>query len=211
MIEVRNGLQTVNLPYTIRVYGVSEGRFSEIVDEDTKAELLDGVMIVHSPATIEHDDLGGFVRTLMRVYARRRRRGKVLGPDSLVHLKTCRLLVPDTYFVDKRRAPSHKIKAFEGSPNLALEVLSPSNRDLDLEDKRPAYRQARVPEIWLIDPEEEIVIIDRKRGRDYVTEVLAAGKAYSDVLAGFWLQVEWLWRDPLPDELDCLRAILKRK
>src|SRR5437867_2571337 len=100
MIEVKNGIQTVDLPYTVRLYGVDEYRFCEMADEDTRAELLDGVMIVHSPATIEHDDLGGFVRTLMRIYARKRRQGKVLGPDSLVHLQTCRLLAPDTYFVD---------------------------------------------------------------------------------------------------------------
>jgi hypothetical protein len=86
MIEVKRGIKTVDLPYTIRLYGVSEDTFYEMVDEDTTAELLDGMMIVHSPATIEHDDLSGFIRTIMRLFARKRRRGKVLGPDSLIHL-----------------------------------------------------------------------------------------------------------------------------
>jgi Uma2 family endonuclease len=168
---------------------------------------LDGV-IVHSPATIEHDDVGGFVRALMRIYARRRKHGKVLGPDSLIHLKTCRLFAPDAFFVDKKRAPTRRVKRFEGSPNLALEVLSRSNRDYDLEEKHLAYRAAAIPEIWFIDPLEEQVIVDRKQGREYVTEIVAAGKVSSDVLPGFWLKVDWLWRDPLPDELDCLQEIL---
>lgn len=208
MIVVKQGIKTVDLPYTIRLYGVSEDQFDEMVDEDTRAELLDGVMIVHSPASIEHDDLGGFIRTLMRIFARKRRLGKVLGPDSLVHLRTCRLLAPDAYFVDKKRAPSRKIKRFEGAPNLGLEVLSPSNRDDDLLDKRPAYRAGGVGEIWFIDPAEEQVIIDRKRGRAYVEEIITSGKAHSDVLQGFWINVGWLWSDPLPDELDCLQEIL---
>jgi len=62
MIEVKHGLKTVDVPYTIRLYGITEEMFDELVDEDTKAELLDGVMVVHSPATIEHDDVGGFLR-----------------------------------------------------------------------------------------------------------------------------------------------------
>ena len=208
MIVVKHGIKTVDLPYTVRLFGVSEDQFEGMVDEDTRAELLDGVMIVHSPATIEHDDLGGFVRTLMRIFARKRRLGKVLGPDSLVHLKTCRLLAPDAYFIDRKRAPSRKLKRFEGSPNLALEVLWPSNRDDDLLDKRPAFRAAGVGEIWFIDPIEQQVIVDRKRGRGYVEDIVTRGKVHSEVLPGFWLDVDWLWSDPLPDELDCLEEIL---
>jgi Uma2 family endonuclease len=209
MIEVKRGIKTVDLPYTIRLYGVSEDTFYEMVDEDTTAELLDGMMIVHSPATIEHDDLSGFIRTIMRLFARKRRRGKVLGPDSLIHLKTCRLFCPDAYFVEKRRAPSRRTKRFEGAPNLALEVLSASNRDYDLEDKRLAFQAGGVGEIWFIDPVEERIIIDRKRGRGYVEEIVTSGKARSEVLVGFWIDVDWLWKDPLPDELDCLNEILR--
>jgi Uma2 family endonuclease len=208
MIEVRRGVQAVALPYTLRLYGVSEDQFQELADEDTRAELLDGVMVVHSPATIEHDDVGGFVRALMRIFARRRRLGKVLGPDSLVHLKTCRLLAPDAYFVEKKRAPTRKTRRLEGAPNLVVEVLSPSDRDFDLNDKRPAYQAGGVGEIWFLDPVRRVVLIDRKRGRHYEEETLTTGKAHSAVLAGFWIDVGWLWQDPLPDELDCLQQVL---
>jgi len=208
MILLKHGLRTVDKPYTAKVFGVDEDQFDELVDEDTRAELLDGVMIVHSPATIEHDDVGGFIRTLMRLYARKRRLGKVLGPDSLVHLKTCRLLAPDAYFVEKRRAPSRKVKRFEGAPDLTLEVLSPSNRDNDLLDKRPAFKAAGVHELWFIDPGACEVMIDRKRGRHYNEEVVTRGKVHSDAMPGFWIDVAWLWSDPLPDELDCLEQIL---
>jgi len=43
--------------------------FDEMVDEDTRAELLDGVMMVHSPATVQHDHVSGFLRALMSFYA----------------------------------------------------------------------------------------------------------------------------------------------
>src|SRR5437016_6193018 len=98
MVEVTLGPRPVDLPYTVRLYGVTEALFDELADdEDMKAELIDGVMIVHSPASPRHDDISGFLRTLMRCYAGRKKLGKTLGPDSLIHLKTCRKFAPDLY------------------------------------------------------------------------------------------------------------------
>jgi Uma2 family endonuclease len=202
-------LRSIDLPYTIRIHGVTDQQFDEWADEDTKAELIDGVMIVHSPATIEHDARGEFIRSLMSFFADERDAGSVLGPDSLVHLATCRRFGPDIYFVRKGRAPNLRTKEFEGAPDLIVEILSPSNRDLDLEDKRPAYQEAGVTEIWFVDPEEQQVIVDRKRGKRYVEEVVTTGRVESKALQRFWIKAGWLWKDPLPNKMTCLRAILK--
>jgi Uma2 family endonuclease len=209
MVDLKIGLKSVDLPYTIRLYGVSAKQFDELVDEDTKAELFDGVMIVHSPATWEHDDVSGFFRGLMSFYADAKGLGKVLGPDSLVHLATCRRFAPDAYFIRQKRVRSPRPRQFEGAPDLVVEVLSPSNRGYDLEDKRVAYHEAGVGELWIVDGENGHLLIDRRqRGKSYVEEVLPAGKAHSKVLAGFWLDASWLWAEPLPNRMTCLQQIL---
>jgi Uma2 family endonuclease len=208
MVEVKLGRRGIDLPYTVRGPGVTEAMFDELVDEDTRAELIDGVMVVHSPASMDHDDRAGFIRGLMSFYVGSKRLGKVLGPDSLVHLATCRRFAPDIYFLRRERVPVPMPKEFEGAPDLVLEVLSPSSRDDDLDGKRPAYREAKVGEIWLLDPENRQVLIDRKRRRGYGEEVVTAGRAASGVLAGFWLDVAWLWGEEFPDPLACLQAIL---
>ncbi len=208
MIEALNAMRTIDLPYTIHIHGVTEEMFDEMVDEDTKAELLDGVMIVHSPATLEHDRASGFLRGLMDFYVGTKRLGEVLGPDSLVHLASCRRFGPDGYFVRKSRVPGREQREFEGAPDLVMETLSPSNRDIDLEDKRPAYREAGVKEIWFLDTENHRVIIDRKHGKRYREQVATTGKVVSGVLDGFWIDAGWLWADPLPDKLECLHEIL---
>jgi Uma2 family endonuclease len=208
MVELKLGLRTVDLPYTIRVYGVTEEIFDELVDEDTKAELLDGVMIVHSPASVEHDQIAGFVRTLMACYADERELGTVMGPDALVHLATCRRFGPDAFFLEKRRVPRRRPQQIEGAPDLVLEVLSPSNRDEDLDDKRPAYRQAGVKEIWFVDPENREIIVDRRRRKSYTTTTITTGRATSTVLTGFWVETSWLWAYPLPNRVRCLLEIL---
>ena len=98
--------QTVKLdpPYLLRKYGATEEEFDQISNEDIKAELLDGELIVHSPAslrhgprwpdryqpivhspaTLRHDDLCTFLSFLMRGYADRKRLGLVYGANNAV-------------------------------------------------------------------------------------------------------------------------------
>src|SRR6476646_4137701 len=129
MVEITLGRCQVDLPFMVRMYDVTESMFDELVDEDTKAELIDGVMVVHSPASPRHNVLAGFLRALMQCYTEEKGLGQVLGPDSLIHLKTCRLFAPDLYFLEQKRIPKRlPQKQFEGPPALIVEVLSPSNR-----------------------------------------------------------------------------------
>ena len=208
MVELKFGLRTVEVPYTIRLYGVTDEMFDEMVDEDTKAELIDGVMIVHSPASLHHDNIAGFLRTLMRCYTADKGLGIVLGPDGLVRIKKGRRVGADLFFLTQDLVPTPLPKEYKGVPDLFVEVLSPSNRDDDLEDKRPLYREAGVKEIWFVDPEEQQIIVDRRRGRRYITATKSSGRVESTVIKGFWIEADWLWTDPLPNEMQCLRDIL---
>jgi Uma2 family endonuclease len=209
MIEVKCDLRSIDLPYMIQVYEVTEEMFDELVDEDTKAELIDGVMIVHSPASMEHDNIGGFIRGLMSFYSDARELGVVLGPDSLIHLAPGRKCAPDVFFIRQERMPLPLPKEFDGVPELVVEVLSPSNRRYDLRDKCRIYREAAVQEIWFIDAERRQILVDRCRAGSYVEEIITAGPVGSEVLPGFWLNASWLWATPLPNRFMCLEEILR--
>jgi Uma2 family endonuclease len=97
---------------------------------------------------------------------------------------------------------------FEGAPDFVTEILSPSNWREDMEEKRPAYQQAGVRELWFVDPEEQQITVDRRRGRKYVTTTITTRQLSSTVLQGFWIDPAWLWADPLPSVMTCLRQIL---
>lgn len=69
--------------------------------------------------------------------------GDVVQPDIVV-------LVPD--------GTARLIgRGVDGPPDLAIEVLSPSNRDHDAQTKRNLYSRAGVREYWLVDPEARTV------------------------------------------------------
>ncbi len=205
-------LKSIELPYLLRVYGVTEEMFDEIVDdEDTKAELIDGVLIVHSPASVEHDDVVTFIAGLLSFYAGRKRLGLVVGAsNALTRLKVGRRVAPEVFFVSQAKVPSPLPKQLEGAPDLVVEVLSPSNRGYDLGEKRAVYRAAGVAEIWFVDSTTRAVVLDRRHGESYASETFTDGRVTSEVIAGFWLNVSWLWSPARPDPLSCLDEILGR-
>ena len=49
-------------------------------------------------------------------------------------------------------------KRFEGAPDLALEILSPSTRSKDMLLKLYKYQNAGVKEYWIVDPDHETVL-----------------------------------------------------
>jgi Uma2 family endonuclease len=186
--------------------------FDELVDEDTRADLIDGVMVVHSPASPTHDKVSGLLRSLMGFYADVRDAGQVFGPDSLVRLGEGRRVGPDVFFVRSAKVPRPlPATQFDLVPDLVVEILSPSNRGEDLGRKREAYRDAGVTEIWLIDPERRTVTVDRRKRRGYEESAHKTGKVESSALPGFWVRTSWLWADPPPNKMTCLRQILRER
>jgi Uma2 family endonuclease len=68
-----------------------------------------------------------------------------------------------------------------------------------------------VPEYWLFDPirkRPEFYQLD-ENGRYQFVEPDAQGIFRSKAVDGFWIRVEWLWRDPLPLEREVLEEIGK--
>jgi Uma2 family endonuclease len=209
MVELTLRRRVVELPFSVRVSGVTERLYDELVDEDTKADLVDGVMTVRSPATLRQDEVAGFLRTLMLLYANERRLGAVCGPHSVVQPAEGRRLMPDVFFVEAGRMPRPTPPSFDGTPDAVLDVHALSALRHDFRYKVVAYQEAAVREIWVVDLEAETVEVSRRLGRQYRSTTRHRGPVRSRVMAGFWLDAAWLWADPLPSEFRCLRQILE--
>lgn len=210
LVEVRFGHQVIESPQLLRIEGVSEALYDALteLEEDVKAELIDGVMIVHSPEKTRHEDVFGFMFPLMRIFAIQTKQGKVLGSMATVHLGECRKVKPDIVAVREERRSIITEEAVEGAPDLVVEIVSQSTRRYDFGEKRKVYEEAGVPEIWLVDFEQRQVTVLRKTRQGYRSETKKTGVLKSQVLKGFWLQVDWLWQEELPDPSECLRKIL---
>jgi Uma2 family endonuclease len=212
LVEVRFGHQVIESPQLLRIEGVSETLYDALteLEEDVKAELIDGVMILHSPEKTRHEDVFGFMFPMMRIFASQTKQAKVLGSTATVHLGTCRKVKPDIVAVREERKNIVTEDAIEGTPDLVVEIVSHSTRRYDFGEKRKVYEEAGVPEVWLVDFERKQVTVVRKAGKRYRSETKSTGVVRSQVLKGFWLQVDWLWQEELPDPMECLQVVLRR-
>lgn len=175
--------------------------FERYAPETRFCDYLDGVIYLPSPASDEHQDLVGFLFTILNSFRFARGTGVVrLGP-AVLRLGARRKPEPDI-FVLPAEAPA------TAPAVLVIEVLSRSTRAHDLGRKLTAYRDAGIPEIWLFDDRDRSVIVERRVGEGYHREHLTEGRLISSSLPGFWLDLAWLWTEPLPDPMQCLAAIL---
>ncbi len=66
-------------PFTILKHDVSEEEFFEFSTEDISCELIDGVLIIHSPASLQHENIFQLLLTLLRLFLDKTNYGKVIG------------------------------------------------------------------------------------------------------------------------------------
>jgi Uma2 family endonuclease len=170
--------------------------------EDTWAEWVDGEVIVLMPASLLHQLLVGFLFYVLQTFCRVRKTGVVLTAPFQMKLGSGRSgREPDLLFVASehlhRLQPTH----LAGPADLVVEIVSPDSVERDRHDKYLEYEAAGVREYWLLDPDQRQAEFLRLEpdGRYHPLPVDESGVFRSAVLPGFWLRVEWLWQEPLPD------------
>jgi len=81
--------------YIFRRYGATVADYEHAANEDTRLELIDGILIMHSPANIRHEDLFAFLLSLLRGYASAKNLGRVFGSRTPIFLDDERRFEPD--------------------------------------------------------------------------------------------------------------------
>jgi Uma2 family endonuclease len=192
-----------------RTKGCTFEEFCLLVKDGQKADLIDGVIYMASPDNTDANELFMWLGFLMNGYARRKRLGKVYGTRVAFRIGDVNSPEPDLGFVRADRLHLVQRGFVEGPPDLAVEIVSPDSIDRDYRRKREQYRQAGVGEYWIVDEIEQQVTLLRLGPRKVYREVRPRkGVLTSEILAGFWVRLEWLWQDPLPDQMDILTEIL---
>src|SRR5690625_1535069 len=64
---------------------------------------------------------------------------------------------PDIVLVNRQRIDILTNRGIEGSPDLVVEILSPSSLKRDKVDKLKTYAHYNIPEYWIVDPTSEIL------------------------------------------------------
>ena len=198
-------------PYLLYVPGWTEERYVAEAPESWFVEFVDGELVVHSPVSIKHQDITGFLTFLLKGYVDSKRLGRVFNGPAVVRLRPGLLYEPDIFFVGIDKTGRFEEQQFSGAPDLVVEVISESTRRYDLRTKASNYRQSGVPEYWVIDTARQLLFLHLIPGtaeEDYRATEVGSGVLKSCSVPQFWIDVSWLWQEPLPGAFDCLRRIL---
>jgi Uma2 family endonuclease len=203
--------EPVKEPYVVRLAGWTMERYLREAPESAVWEFVRGDVVVHSPASADHQDIVRFLLRLLDGYCEARGLGKVLTGPAAVRILPEVVREPDVFVLLGEEASRAGGVPLEVRPALVVEVASPATRSMDLGEKAEEYREARVPEYWVVDPEQKQVVLHRLAGPGWQVERLSVGRLESRSIPGFWLDGGWLFRQPLLPVEPCLRQVLGEK
>ncbi|GBD09109.1 hypothetical protein HRbin22_01356 [Candidatus Thermoflexus japonica] len=195
-------------PYVVRMGGWTLERYLAEAPEDQIWEFVRGEVVMHSPATAEHQDVVIFLLRLLAGYCEARGWGKVLAGPAALQVLPDVVREPDLFVLPPEEISRARGVPLTVRPVLVVEVASPATRGMDLGEKALEYREAGIPEYWVVDRERQEVVVQRVRGESVEVTRVREGRLVSEAVPGFWLAVEWLFQEPLPPAEPCLRRIL---
>ncbi len=168
--------------------------FYEWMDEDMKAEFINGEIVVHSPALHKHNVVVLRLGMLLSAFVDTHALGIVTVEKALVEL-TRNSYEPDIcYFGPAKAATIQPDLLYYPAPDLVVEVLSKSTKKNDREIKFEDYATHGVAEYWIIDPTRqtvELFMLDADLEAYALSGLFRVGQTVSSQhLAGFSIPVK---------------------
>ena len=171
--------------------------FVQLPDDGHRYELVRGRLIEMPPSAYGSSMVGSLILAAILAFVRPRGLGIVGGEGGGVVLArgpdTVR--APDVSFIRRERVDDpHRLltQAFPGAPDLAVEVLSPTDRPGDVADKITEYLAAGTRLVWVVDAEARAVAVfhaDALPAFLFEDGVLDG----EDVIPGFALPLAGIW------------------
>ena len=133
--------------------------------EFPRYELVKGVLVEKMYASREHELTVIRTGSQMNIHVEEHNLGEVYGSNRAFVTgsespATSRL--PDLSFVSNERLRPDLFGAlFDGAPDLAVEVLSPSNTEREIAQKVAEYLAAGGQAVWVFDPIERMLTVHR--------------------------------------------------
>ena len=156
-------------------------------DDGMRHELVDGALLVYPSPGARHGHVQGAVYALLRAHVKARALGEALVEVGFVLKRDPDVVrAPDVSFLRADRVPAAGLPDgyIDGPPDLAVEVISPSDTLYEVEDKIAQYLAAGTRLAWVINPRRRTVAVHAPAAPVHVLgedDTLDAG----DVVPGF--------------------------
>lgn len=184
---------------------IKRKQFYADIDDDLKAEFINGEVIIHSPVKKEHTYSTYFITQLLRNYVHINQLGYV-GYEKVLSAFTRNDYEPDVVFFNTEKSKNFKKGMWKFPiPDLIVEVLSKSTEHRDRNLKFSDYESHGVTEYWIVDAEKETVEQYLLQKNKFVLHFKAhKGTVESKAIKGFTADIKAFF-----DESLCLVELRK--
>jgi len=160
-------------------------------DDGKVYELHNGVLIEVAGSKYRQTRLAVWIAHLLMTFIEQNKLGgAVTGADGAAELNQYNTRIPDVAYITAERAQQQDEESYlQGAPDLAVEVVSPSNGQLEMQQRAGEYLSAGARLVWIVDPTRNTIDVYRLGGARVILtkdDILDGG----DVLPGLALPVQ---------------------
>jgi Uma2 family endonuclease len=161
------------------------------LDNDQRYEIIEGELLMVAAPDVPHQDVSRDLEFIMWQYVKERNLGKVLFAPVDVVLDEENVVQPDIIFIAKEHLGIVQKRGIMGSPDLVVEILSPSSIYEDRYRKKALYERFGIPEYWIVDPANRTVEVFTLKEGEYQLFSFASekGTVTSKVIEGFAVEI----------------------
>jgi Uma2 family endonuclease len=127
-----------------------------------RCELVRGEVIRMSPSGLQHGVIAMTIGHALAAFVKAHPLGHVLAAETgfTIEREPDTVRAPDVSFISSKRYVATP-KFYEGAPDLAVEVMSPSDRWSEVNEKIDGWLAAGCKSCWVVDPKSKTVTIYR--------------------------------------------------
>ncbi len=171
--------------------------FFALPGELKHTELIDGELVVDTPS-MRHQNIVLWIAHQLLSFSEEHSGLGRPGLEVAAPIDDTSVFRPDVWWTTLEHFPAMDANRHPGPPDLVIEVRSPTTWGYDLGTKKQGYEAIGVPELWLVDPVGERVLVFRRSSPDMATfdvavEVGEGETLTTPVIAGFGLDVTALF------------------
>ena len=164
----------------------------EFLENDLEGyEYIKGELVPMSPPSMEHGEISSNVHLHLGLHVRENQLGRLYIAETTFQLGD-RVVKPDIAFVSTNRLPDNRRKGSPVPPDLAIEIVSPTDRHYDVTEKAFAYLNAGTRLVWVIEPVAKTVTVYRSES-DFEMLTCEDTLTGEDVVKGFTCPVAQLF------------------
>ena len=124
----------------------------EFLESDLdRFEYIKGELIPMPPTSIEHGNISSNIQWYLQSHVRANQLGRIYTSDTGFRVGE-RILMPDVAFISTSKLPDDRSGIFSIPPELAIEVISPTDSTSKVVEKAFAYLDAGTQLVWILEP-----------------------------------------------------------